>query len=278
MGMGSAASVPLRGTAPGATPRTGSAPTASSRPSTAPGGRTTSSPGSRTPGPGVHHRLSRMLEEATGRGPRIVGVVDTSPRWPTWACSSSGPGHRGDGWPTARRRPDGRPWTTYLAGQRLAKLVEAGLRPGVIAASVASVRVWAYCVTEYLTEGSNSMYSGPSPGPRSTRRSRPTWWSGAWPASHGCGTSWARLPARGGDGHHRALGEGDADIQCILRGNRVRRFKEFDPCRCRGPRCCCDHHEPRQATGCRPHPSIRRPRCCGRPRPWPATPGQGNAA
>ena len=27
----------------------------------------------------------------------------------------------------------------------------------------------------------------------------------------------------------RELGEGDAELQCILRGNRVRRFKEFDP-------------------------------------------------
>ena len=28
---------------------------------------------------------------------------------------------------------------------------------------------------------------------------------------------------------HRDLGEGDAAVECILRGNRVRRFKEFDP-------------------------------------------------
>ena len=27
----------------------------------------------------------------------------------------------------------------------------------------------------------------------------------------------------------RELGQGDAELQCILRGNRVRRFKEFDP-------------------------------------------------
>jgi hypothetical protein len=27
----------------------------------------------------------------------------------------------------------------------------------------------------------------------------------------------------------RELGEGDVELQCILRGNRVRRFKEFDP-------------------------------------------------
>jgi hypothetical protein len=27
----------------------------------------------------------------------------------------------------------------------------------------------------------------------------------------------------------RELGQGDAELQCILRGNRVRRFKKFDP-------------------------------------------------
>ena len=27
----------------------------------------------------------------------------------------------------------------------------------------------------------------------------------------------------------RELGQGDAELQCILRGNRVRRFKAFDP-------------------------------------------------
>ena len=41
----------------------------------------------------------------------------------------------------------------------------------------------------------------------------------------------------GGDSLHGAAmadqrpraGAGDAELQCILRGNRVRRFKEFDP-------------------------------------------------
>jgi hypothetical protein len=41
----------------------------------------------------------------------------------------------------------------------------------------------------------------------------------------------------GGDSLHgagmitteRQLGSGDHEFQCILRGNRVRRFKEFDP-------------------------------------------------
>ena len=51
--------------------------------------------------------------------------------------------------------PDGRPWTTYLAGQRLAKLIEAGYVPVSVAAAVSSVRVWAYCITEYQLGGSS---------------------------------------------------------------------------------------------------------------------------
>ena len=47
----------------------------------------------------------------------------------------------------------GVPWTTYLAGQRLTKSIEAGFMPVAVVASMASVRVWAYCITEYLMEG-----------------------------------------------------------------------------------------------------------------------------
>ena len=118
----------------------------------------------------------RMVEEAASAGAHgVVGVVDTSQPLADMGVLEfqvQGTAVRvTDGVPPA----DGRPWTTYLAGQRLAKLVEAGYAPVSIVASVASVRVWANCITEYLTEGSNSMYSMAQPGrPRSTRRSRPT--------------------------------------------------------------------------------------------------------
>ena len=39
---------------------------------------------------GFTSSYSRMVEEATEAGAHgIVGVVDTSHPWPTWACSSS---------------------------------------------------------------------------------------------------------------------------------------------------------------------------------------------
>jgi hypothetical protein len=125
---------------------------------------------------------------------------------------------------------EGRPWTTYLAGQRLAKLIEAGYAPVSIAASVASVRVWAYCITAYLTEGSGQSWSRQVSGAEIEQTSK----------AHMAVRQIAREQVRiqlGGDTLHgaamatseRELGEGDVELQCILRGNRVRRFKEFDP-------------------------------------------------
>jgi hypothetical protein len=123
-----------------------------------------------------------------------------------------------------------RPWTTYLAGQRLAKSIEAGFAPVSIAATVASVRIWAYCITEYLTEGSNASW-GYQVGAAEIEQTA---------QAHMAVRRIARDQVRaqlGGDSLHgasmttteRELGQGDAELQCILRGNRVRRFKKFDP-------------------------------------------------
>jgi len=131
-----------------------------------------------------------------------------------------------DGEPPA----DGRPWTTYLAGQRLTKLVEAGYAPVAIAAAVASVGVWANCVTQYLSEGSNSMYGGITPGAEITQVVK------AQMAARQIATQRVR-DQLGHDSLHgadmttvqRDRGEGDVEVECVLRGNRVRRFKDFDP-------------------------------------------------
>ena len=172
-----------------------------------------------------------MLDEAASAGAHgIVGVVDTSAPLADMGVVEfrvQGTAVRVvDGEPPA----DGRPWTTYLAGQRLAKLVEAGYAPVSIAATVASVGVWANCVTQYLTEGTTSMYRAGNPATRSSRPSRPRPWPAASPPS-GSGASSAptRCTARRLATTKRELGEGDAAIECILRGNRVRRFRDFDP-------------------------------------------------
>ena len=173
----------------------------------------------------------RMVEEAAAAGAHgIVGVVDSSGPLADMGVVEfriQGTAVRvAGGEPPA----DGRPWTTYLAGQRLTKLVEAGYAPVSIAASVASVRQWANCVTQYLTEGTRSMYGGLTQGAEIIQTVRPR------PRPGKLATERVRRQL-GRDSLHgaslstvqRSLGEGDAEIECVLRGNRVRRFKEFDP-------------------------------------------------
>jgi hypothetical protein len=51
--------------------------------------------------------------------------------------------------------PRGQPWTTYLAGQRLAKVIEMGFMPVSIVVQRTWIAVWASCMTAYLMEGAN---------------------------------------------------------------------------------------------------------------------------
>jgi hypothetical protein len=174
---------------------------------------------------------SRMIEEASGAGAHgVVGVIDTSNRLADLGVLEF---HvRG----TAVRvtegvaPPDGRPWTTYLAGQRLAKLVEAGYAPVSVAAAVSSVRVWAYCMTEYLLGGSSSMWAGQQGSAEITQV------SAARMAARQIAREHVRAQLAGDSLHGAAMiisehevGEGDQEVQCILRGNRVRRFRDFEP-------------------------------------------------
>ena len=126
--------------------------------------------------------------------------------------------------------PGDEPWTTYLSGQRLGKLFEAGYAPVSVAAALASVRVWAYCMTEYLMEG------------------RTYTWGGGQSVSEVDQVVEARMAAydiarehvrrqlgddtlQGARAHvtRSDLAQGDGVIECRLFGTRVRRFKEFDP-------------------------------------------------
>jgi hypothetical protein len=171
---------------------------------------------------------ARMLEEAQTHGAHgIVGVED---RVSNVADTGTTEFHFlgtavtvEDGPPPA----SGVPWSTYLAGQRLIKSIEAGFMPVAVVASLASVRIWAYCMTEYLMEGS-------------------TGWGSAQPQlvdqvskAHMAVRQLARKHVRqqlSGDQLHgaridivtRELSQGDEVIDCTLRGNRVRRFKDFD--------------------------------------------------
>lgn len=184
---------------------------------------------------GFGSAYQRLCEEARTAGAHgVIGVVDRARHLSDLSVTEFhiiGTAVVVDG---ADPPPGGRPWTTYLAGQRLAKLIEAGFMPVSVAAALASVRVWAYCMTDYLMEGRNL-----------------TWGAGSWGAggaaevdqvsrAHMAVRQLARARVRaqlGDDELHgarltfdrRELGEGDRVVECSLRGTRVRRFKPFDP-------------------------------------------------
>jgi uncharacterized protein YbjQ (UPF0145 family) len=121
-------------------------------------------------------------------------------------------------------------WSTYLAGQRLAKLFEAGLAPVSVAAGLASVVMWPNCQTEFLLGGGGgSMWVRSYEGEivqatnaemaaRDLVRSAVSAQLGS-DILHGARFSVSR----------RAVGGGGHVIECTLRGTRVRRFKDFDP-------------------------------------------------
>ena len=182
-------------------------------------------------GQGFGSAYSRMLEEAVALGAHgVVGVVDTSDRLGDLGVLEfhvRGTAVKVDDAPAP---PGGQPWTTYLAGQRLAKLIEAGYMPVSIAAAVSSVRVWAYCMTEYLLEGTNSSWGVAQAGAEITQV------ASAQMAARQIARERVRSQMVGDSLHgaemvvsDRELGAGDQEIQCVLRGNRVKRFKDFDP-------------------------------------------------
>lgn len=180
---------------------------------------------------GFFSSFSRMLEEAKEVGAHgVIGVTDSSRTLfdagvaefhvlGTAVVVEDAP------------PPNGEPWSTYLAGQRLAKLLEAGFMPISVVAAIASVRVWAYCITEYLMEGAGGYAWGQSMGTAEVEQ-----------VAEGklAARELAREHARrqlGTDTLHgisistyeRELGAGDQVLECTLRGTRVRRFKDFDP-------------------------------------------------
>jgi uncharacterized protein YbjQ (UPF0145 family) len=126
------------------------------------------------------------------------------------------------------RGPAGPLWSTYLAGQRLAKLFEAGLAPVSVAAAMASVQLWPNCQTEYMLQGAGAMWGGSPAGEvmqvveaeTAVRRLvRAAVRAQLGPDSlQGARFSVTR---RGAGGGHV--------VECTLRGTRVRRFKDFDP-------------------------------------------------
>ena len=177
----------------------------------------------------------RMIDEAKELGATgVVGVVDMMAP----LVSGSAVEFRSSGTAVAvadAPRPS-TPFSTYLCGQRLAKLVEAGFAPVSVVATLSAVRMLGYCITHYQLAGTNvGNWYGPAAGGV----------SGVGPIDQvNRAEAAARRLARehvreqlGSDILHgatlerseREIGEGDLSIQCTLKGTRVRQFKDFDP-------------------------------------------------
>jgi hypothetical protein len=180
---------------------------------------------------GYGSAYARMVEEAGTLGAHgVIGVAD---RVSAVADSGTTEFHFLGTAVTVEGGPPpagGVPWSTYMAGQRLTKSIEAGFMPVAVVAAMASVRVWAYCMTEYYMEGSMGGW-GTTTGPALVEQV-----SKAHMASRQLARKHVREQLAGDELHgammdvvNRELSQGDEVIDCTLRGNRVRRFKDFDP-------------------------------------------------
>lgn len=171
--------------------------------------------------------LKRLVDEATELG--AAGVIGVTQRAEFHAEQGayefflSGTAVGMDG-----VAPPPQPFTTFLAGQKLVKLLEAGFAPVSIVMTLASVGVYASCVTEFqLNGGANWGWGGMSGEIDQVSR------------AHGAARSLARERIRrqlGGDSllaaqlsvHTREVGGQGPQIEVTLKGDRVRRFKDFE--------------------------------------------------
>lgn len=174
---------------------------------------------------GFSSAYARLVEEAQDAGAHgVIGVVDRATHLADTGVTEFhivGTAVVVEG---GRVPPGSTPWTTYLAGQRLTKLVEAGFMPVSVAAALSSVRVWGSCVTEYLMSGTAATWGG-GYGPQEVTQVS---------EAHAAARRIARERVRqqtASDSLHgarlvanvRELSEGDQVVECALRGTRVRR-------------------------------------------------------
>jgi uncharacterized protein YbjQ (UPF0145 family) len=178
---------------------------------------------------GFNLAYGRMMEEAAALGAHgIVGVVDDMHH-----LSGSGAAEfsfQGTAVAVPGADRPATPFATYLAGQRLAKLIEAGYVPVGIVGTLSSVQMIGSCVTHFQMEGGAGATWGMS--------------SNGSIQQVGRAQQNVRRLARehvrsqlGGDALHgatfeqfdREIGESMLAIQCVVKGTRVRRFGDFDP-------------------------------------------------
>lgn len=177
-------------------------------------------------GDGYNRAYHRMISEAKALGAHgVVGIKDTS-----HALLGSGV-REFHLFGTAVAFEDSEPpkniWSTYLAGQRLAKLFEAGLLPVTVIASIAAVCVYPVCVTEILERGSWDNWVNPG--------SEIEQLSDAYTSARQMARD--NLKSRLGvdelHGAELAVNEihhwGNEVVTAELRGTRVQRFRDMEP-------------------------------------------------
>jgi uncharacterized protein YbjQ (UPF0145 family) len=177
-------------------------------------------------GDGYNRAYKRLMEEAEAVGAHgVIGITDATK-------SLLGAGVRefhlyGTAVVLEGAPPPQGVWSTYLAGQRLGKLFEAGLLPVSVIAAIAAVRIQPVCVTEILESGRWDNYVNPESEIRQLSD------------AHTSARQLARdhLKSRlGGDELHGAgldvqeyRAYGHEVISAELRGTRVRRFRDAEP-------------------------------------------------
>jgi hypothetical protein len=181
---------------------------------------------------GFNLAYGRMLAEAAEAGAHgVIGVVDTErtlidQSLREFHIYGTAVAAEGASAPSAPADV----WTCYLAGPRLAKVFESGFVPTAVTAAMASVRMYAVCVTEIGMRGGYARLSGyQAPGPINQLAD-------------------AQVQARrlvrdrvkavlGPDNLHGAdlrvgtfrAGEDDLEVYALLRGSRIRRQHPADP-------------------------------------------------
>ena len=99
-----------------------------------------------------------------------------------------------------------------------------------VIANVSSIRVWAYCMTEYLMGGGGAFAMNQNFAPQEIEQivraqiaARTIARKKVHEQLHGDSLHGADLSVM-----EREFEGGDLEVQTLLRGNRVRRFKEFE--------------------------------------------------
>lgn len=178
---------------------------------------------------GYHAAYTRMLEEAARAGAHgVVGVIDTSSHLVDGAIREFhmyGTAVVVDG-----MDPPSQIWTSYLAGERLAKLVEAGYFPVSVVAGMTSIRVWSVCSTEILLRGGYDSMGVVSPTEEITQVSDAEMQARRVVRDRiKSGLGHDVLQGAKFDASWEEIGEGDFERSCTLRGTRVRQVREADP-------------------------------------------------